>query len=64
MKINNILLELRFGYMQTKLGLATLLTNFKFLPSTKTPRYLVINPSTTIITLNMLNGRHTKIIKI
>jgi cytochrome P450 family 6 len=55
---------LRFGYMQTKLGLATLLNNFKFLPSTKTPRHLVIDPSTTTIALNVLNGVHTKIIKI
>jgi cytochrome P450 family 6 len=50
--------------MQTKLGLATLLNNFKFLPSTKTPRHLVIDPSTTTIALNVLNGVRTKIIKI
>ncbi|RZC32716.1 p450 domain containing protein [Asbolus verrucosus] len=55
---------LRFGYMQTKLGLASLLNDFKFFPSPKSPRHLVIDPSTTTIALNVLNGVHTRIIKI
>ncbi|RZC32715.1 cytochrome P450 6a2, partial [Asbolus verrucosus] len=54
---------LRFGLMQTKLGLASLLNDFKFFPSDKSPRHLAIDPSTTTLVLSVLNGVHTKIVK-
>jgi cytochrome P450 family 6 len=50
--------------MQTKLGLATLLNNFKFFPSPKSPRHLVVDPSSTTIVFSVLNGVHTKIVKV
>ncbi|XP_063913667.1 cytochrome P450 6a2-like [Zophobas morio] len=55
---------LRFGYMQSKLGLATLLNNFNFFPSPKTPRHLVVDPSTTTIALNVVGGVHVRILKV
>ncbi|EFA04605.1 cytochrome P450 6a2 [Tribolium castaneum] len=55
---------LRFGLMQTKLGLATLLNDFKFYPSPKSPRHLAVDPSTTTLVFSVLNGVHTKIVKV
>lgn len=49
--------------MQTKLGLATLLNDFKFSTSPKSPRHLAVDPSTTTIVFSILNGIHTKIVK-
>lgn len=42
---------MRFGLMQTKLGLATLLTNFHFSPNARTPRKLEINPTSFLVSM-------------
>lgn len=41
---------LRFGLMQTRIGLISMLNNFKFNPTDKTPTVIEYNPSTPIIT--------------
>lgn len=40
---------LRFGLMQTKVGLIKLLTNFKFAPATKTTIPMVFSPSAPLL---------------
>lgn len=53
---------MRFGMIQTKLGLACLLNSYKFDPCPeKTPREPVVDPRTTVIVLSILNGIHVKI---
>ncbi|EFA04674.1 probable cytochrome P450 6a23 [Tribolium castaneum] len=55
---------LRFGMVKTKLAVAALLNNFRFLASSKTRRNLAIDPSTTSILFNVSEGIYTKIIKV
>ncbi|XP_049535741.1 probable cytochrome P450 6a14 [Anopheles darlingi] len=54
-----ICIGLRFGLMQTKVGLITLLRKFRFSPSAKTPAKVTFDPK--IITLAPLNGNHLKV---
>ncbi|XP_068905352.1 cytochrome P450 6a2-like isoform X1 [Tenebrio molitor] len=55
---------LRFGMVKTKLAVASLLNEFKFIPSCRTRKHLSIDPSTTSILFNVPDGIHTKIVKI
>ncbi|XP_035774129.1 probable cytochrome P450 6a14 isoform X3 [Anopheles albimanus] len=54
-----ICIGLRFGLMQTKVGLITLLRKFRFSPSANTPAKVTFDPK--IITLSPLNGNHLKV---
>lgn len=51
---------LRFGMMQTKIGLATLLKNYRISPSEKTPIPLKFQASTGVI-LSPEGGMHLRI---
>lgn len=50
--------------VKTKLAVAALLNDFRFLASSKTRRNLVIDPSTTSILFNVSDGIYTKVIKV
>nr|ACG68822.1 cytochrome P450 [Anopheles funestus] len=57
-----ICIGLRFGMMQAKLGLITLLRNFRFSPSSQTPSELVFDPKSFI--LSPSTGNYLKIDKL
>ena len=50
---------MRFGLMQTKVGLATILSNFRVTPSSKTPIPMKFNPKGGI--LSPVGGMHLNI---
>ncbi|KAG4074525.1 hypothetical protein HA402_009402 [Bradysia odoriphaga] len=53
---------LRFGLMQTKISLIQLLTNFKFLPSSRTPIPMVLHP--TSVVMSPRDDMHLKVEKL
>uniref|UniRef100_A0A182IXD4 Uncharacterized protein n=1 Tax=Anopheles atroparvus TaxID=41427 RepID=A0A182IXD4_ANOAO len=57
-----ICIGLRFGVMQAKLGLITLLRNFRFLPSSRTPSKITFDPKSFILSPN--TGNYLKVDKI
>uniref|UniRef100_A0A182QU57 Cytochrome P450 n=1 Tax=Anopheles farauti TaxID=69004 RepID=A0A182QU57_9DIPT len=57
-----ICIGLRFGVMQAKLGLITLLRNFRFSPSSRTPSKIVFDPKSFILSPN--TGNYLKVDKI
>jgi cytochrome P450 family 6 len=50
--------------VKTKLAIASLLNEFKFIPSCRTRKHLSIDPSTTSILFNVPDGIYSKIVKI
>uniref|UniRef100_A0A182PYV4 Uncharacterized protein n=1 Tax=Anopheles epiroticus TaxID=199890 RepID=A0A182PYV4_9DIPT len=57
-----ICIGLRFGVMQAKIGLITLLRNFRFSPSSQTPSTIVFDPKSFI--LSPTTGNYLKVDKI
>lgn len=57
-----ICIGLRFGIMQTKIGLITLLRSFRFAPTACTPNPLVFDPKSFV--LSPIGGNHLRIDKI
>ena len=57
-----ICIGLRFGVMQAKIGLITLLRNFRFTPSSQTPAKIVFDPKSFI--LSPSTGNYLKVDKI
>uniref|UniRef100_A0A182THA1 Cytochrome P450 n=1 Tax=Anopheles melas TaxID=34690 RepID=A0A182THA1_9DIPT len=57
-----ICIGLRFGMMQTKVGLINLLRRFRFSPSARTPERVVYDPK--MFTLSPIGGNYLKVDKI
>ncbi|XP_058065110.1 cytochrome P450 6a2-like, partial [Anopheles bellator] len=57
-----ICVGLRFGVMQTKIGLITLLRNFRFSPTARTPKSIIFDPTSPI--LSPSTGNYLKVDKI
>ncbi|XP_058813402.1 probable cytochrome P450 6a14 [Topomyia yanbarensis] len=57
-----ICIGLRFGVMQTKIGLITLLRNFRFSPSSRTPARIAFDPKSFV--LSPIGGNYLKVEKI
>lgn len=57
-----ICIGLRFGVMQTKIGLITLLRSFRFKPTAATPNPLVFDPKSFV--LSPIGGNHLRVDKI
>lgn len=57
-----VCIGLRFGVMQTKIGLITLLRSFRFTPTAATPKPLVFDPKSFV--LSPIGGNHLRIDKI
>lgn len=50
---------LRFAMMETRIGLATILTNYRLLPSEKTPKKVIFDPRSNV--LSTAGGMHLRI---
>ncbi|XP_053670570.1 probable cytochrome P450 6a14 [Anopheles nili] len=57
-----VCIGLRFGVMQAKLGLITLLRNFRFSPTSRTPSQIVFDPKSFIISPS--TGNYLKVDKV
>lgn len=50
---------MRFAMMETRIGLATILTNYRLSPSQKTPRKVILDPRSNV--LSTAGGMHLRI---
>lgn len=55
---------MKFGYLKTKLAVASLISHFRFLPSDKTPYELNIEPCPTSVVLDTVGEIYLNVVRV